>query len=155
MSISDPSFVVFSETIPAEGEDEHDWLLKAAKRLWGVPGGEPVENWPLQAEELLSVSFEDIFGNMPKWKPLKRKRGIVVYSDDGCSMHAVTPLVQLYLKRHHPDWYWWTEWAEICEVPHPGGFRGGATFVTEQYVAWHLTTRWINSMIERYDLQHP
>lgn len=154
MSHTDPSFVVFSEILPAEEEEEHDWLVKVASRLWGTPGKDPIEDWPLQAEELLSVDFDDVYGNMPKWKPLKRKKGILIYSDDGCSMHAVTPLIQLYFKRHHSNWYWWCEWAEISEAPHPGGFRGGAVFITEQHVAWHVTTRWVNSMLERMELQH-
>jgi len=155
MARTDTSFTVFSEVIEADEPEEHDWLVKAAKRLWGVPGGDPVEDWPGAVMELMSsVEFDDIYGMMPKWKPLKRKRGIIVYADDGCSMFAVTPLVQLYLRKYHCDWYWWTEWAEICETPSPSSFRGGAVFVTEQHVAWHFTTHWVNSMIERVNLQH-
>ena len=147
-------FPVLSEVLEAESEDEHEWLVNAARRLWGVPGGDCVEDWPTAAKDLLSTDFEDIYGNMPKWKPLKRKMGILIYSDDGCNLSAISPLVQLYIRRYHCEWYWWVEWAEISERPLPGGFRGGALFVTEQHVAWHFTTHWINEMIERSEIQH-
>lgn len=154
MSARDNSYPVFSEVLEADDPSEHDWLVKVASRLWGVPGGDDVQEWPEKAEMLLSTGcFDDVFGLMPKWKPLKRKKGILIYSDDGCNVHAVPPLVQLYLNRFHSDWYWFMEWAEICETPSPSGFRGGAVFITDQHVAWHFTTHWINNMIESIEIQ--
>jgi hypothetical protein len=146
--------MVFSEIIEAEDEDEHDWLIKVATLLWGAGDGPSIQSWPKKADDLLSVPFEDVYGLMPMWKPIKRKRGIVVYSMEGCAVHAIPPLIQLYLRKYHRDWYWWLEWAEICERPSPGGFRGGAVFVTGQHVAWHFTAHWVNGMIERTELQH-
>ena len=149
---NDPSYVVFSEIIEAESKEDHQLLVRAATRLWGTDG-EQVEEWPGPVLELLPISFDEIYGNMPNWRALKMSKGIIVYSSDGCSMHAVTPLVQRYLIKRHPDWYWWTEWAEICEKPKPGGFRGGAVMVTADKVRWHFTTRWVNNMIERVELE--
>lgn len=153
MAGPDSSYPVFSEVLEADDESEHRWLVGAAKKLWGIPGGDPVEEWPDKAADLLSVSFDDIYQLMPKWKPLKRNKGILIYSDDGCCVHAVPPLVQLYLRRFHQDWYWWLEWAEITGSPTPSAFRGGAVFVTDQHVAWHWTTHWVNNMIESLEIQ--
>ena len=148
---SDPSYIVFSEILDAETKDDHQMLVKGAERLWGYPDKKPVEAWPEVALDLLPVSFDEIYGNMPEWRPLKRNKGIIIYSREGCSMHAVTPLVQRYFIRKHPEWYWWAEWAEISSRPKPGGFRGGAVMVTAERVRWHFTTRWVNNMIERVE----
>ena len=150
---SDPSYIVFSEIIEAETKEDHQLLVNAAEKLWGYPDRDPVEAWPKVALDLLPVPFEDIYCNMPLWKPLKRNNGLVVYSKEGCSMHAVTPLIQRYLKQQHPDWYWWTEWAEVCDRPRPSGFRGGAVMITAERIRWHFTSRWVNNMVERVEME--
>ena len=151
------SYPVFSEVIDADDDLEFRWLCQAATKLWGRwnDANSDVKSWPRQAEDLLSVPFDEIYSMMPRWKPLKNRKGIVVSATDGAALHAIPPLVQLYLQRFHSDWYWFMEWAEISETPEPAGFRGGAVFVTEDRVAWHLTSQWVDGMVERLNLQHP
>lgn len=144
---------VFSDVIEAEDKEDLEWLMKAANRLWG-PSGE--ENWPDVATELLAVDHSEIVGMLPKYKIVKKRRasGLIVYSTDGASLHAVTPLVQLYLRKFHRDWWWAIEWAEISETPQPGGFGGGAVFVTADHVAWHFTAHFLGNMIENFEHQY-
>lgn len=151
--MSDPSYIVFAEEVKAEYESEHEWLVGAATLLWGDKRSGAIEDWPEKAKNLLSVDFNEIYGMMPKWRPLRNRNGIFVYSDDGCNIAAVPPLIQLYLRKYHSDWYWWTEWAEKSDRPSVGSFRGGALFVTEEHVAWHSTSHWVDGMIDRLTMQ--
>jgi hypothetical protein len=141
--------VRFSQKIRAHSKDQHAWLCKIAERLWGPRAEE--EGWPRKAEEFCEVGVDDLV--FPDWVELKNG-GILVYSMDGASVAAVTPLVQLFIRRYHNSRYWVLEWAEASDRPHAGAFGGGAVFVTADQVEWFSTAHWIRNKVENWEHQN-
>jgi len=141
--------VLFSQKIRAQTKDEHAWLCKVAERLWGKRAEE--EGWPEKAEAFCDIPVDDLI--FPDWVPLKNG-GILVYTKDGASPAAVTPLVRLFLRRYHKNKYWIMEWAETSSKPHAGAFGGGAVFVTADRAHWFTTSSWIRNKIENWEHQN-
>ena len=147
--------VLFSQKIRAHSKAEHSWLCKVAERLWGEKAEE--EGWPEKAEAFCDVAVDELI--FPDWVPLK-KGGILVYTKDGASPAAVTPLVRLFIRRFHKNRYWKLEWAEVgtdgdgCIKPHADAFGGGAVFVTADKVHWFTTGHWIRNKIENWEHQN-
>jgi len=141
--------VLFSQKIRAHSKAEHAWLCKVAERLWGKRAEE--EGWPPKAAELCDISFDELV--LPDWVELK-KGGILVFTMDGATPAAVTPLVQLFIRRFHKDKYWILEWAESSAKPHAGVFGGGAAFVTSDRVDWFTTDHWVRNKVENWENQN-
>jgi hypothetical protein len=143
------SHVLFSQKMRAHTKAEHAWLCKVADRLWGKRAEE--EGWPPRAEEFCDVSVDDLV--FPDWVELKNG-GILVYTNDGASPSAVTPLAQLFIRKFHKNKYWILEWANSSDKPHAGAFGGGAVFVTADRVDWFTTGNWITNKIDNWDHQN-
>lgn len=144
------SCVLFSQKIRARTKEEHGWLIKIAERLWGERAEK--EGWPEKAESFCDVGVDDLV--FPDWVQLKNG-GILVYTKDGASPAAVTPLVRLFLRRFRRGSFWVLEWAEAPTDGklHAGSFGGGAAFVTADKVSWFTTGHWIRNKTENFENQ--
>lgn len=79
--------------------------------------------------------------------PTESGYSIVFESDEYANIDALASLLQSFLVRFRPKGHLTMEWAYTCSKGRPGGFGGGAAFITAEEISVHDTSAWLEDML--------
>jgi len=135
-------YMQFSEELPLETEEEHEWIRNALKGidpdLLEEGREEELEAWcDARQIDKDSAEYFPMFG----WGITIGR--LWVYSEESADLDHVVGVVQSFLRKFRPKSCCCLQYAETCSRPRIGEFGGGAVFVTADNVNWLNTGAWV------------
>lgn len=133
--------MLFSETLLAETQEEHDWIEQTLKEIQDAIDGDDKKH-PDWIKNLVEFGF---LGFDYRWEG----KELWIYAEESGVPEHVADFVCEFLKKFHKDRYWTMTWATTCSKPRVGEFDGGAVWVTADGVSWMNSSKWFERMKKR------
>lgn len=144
--MSDP-YCMFSETLVLDNGIQRKWLEKEIEPVtqsdFDAMPDEEAEKWAEEHDR----EMEDVI-NWPEFEWEFVDEGLWMFSDDQGRPYDVALVVQRFLKRFYPEECFALTYAETTSPPDPGGFGGGAMFVTADKIEFMNAHSWADHKVK-------